>query len=212
MLVAYVDDELDPAQRADVEEAIRADPEAQAIVSVLKNSAAAVKTAFDEPIAAPVPRRLLDVLQADAGRSGGSPSSDVVVPFARRRPVSVVSRYLLPLAASLAALAIGFGAGVGYDSGSGPIVPAGMTSPYDSALMQALEHGDPGVALDYRDAAAGVQGSVVIIGQVATSFNGTCREFKHTIEGAGAVLEYGLACRGTDNAWQVLTVSAGQPS
>ena len=47
MLVAYVDDELDPAQRAVVEEAIRADPEARAIVSVLQNSAAAVRAAFE---------------------------------------------------------------------------------------------------------------------------------------------------------------------
>jgi surface antigen len=210
MLVAYVDDELDPAQRAAVEQAIRADPEAQAIVSVLKNSAAAVKTAYDEPMTVPVPQRLLDVLQADAARSGGT--GDGVVPFAPRRPMSVVSRYLLPLAASLAALAIGFGAGVGYDSGGGPIVPAGTTSPFDSALMQALEFGDPGVALDYQDTAAGVRGSVVVIGQVATSFNGACREFKHTAEGANTLLEFGVACRDANNAWQILTVSPGQPS
>jgi anti-sigma factor RsiW len=212
MLVAYVDDELDPAQRAAVEEAIRADPEAQAIVSVLKNSARAVKAAFDEPMTVPVPQRLLDVLQADTARSGGPPSGDVVVPFAPRRPVSAVTRYLLPLAASLAALAIGFGAGVGYDAGGSPIVPAGMTSPFENALMQALEHGDPGMALDYQDATAGVHGSVVVIGQVATSFNGACREFKHTAEGANTLLEYGVACRDADNAWQILTVSPRQPS
>lgn len=212
MLVAYVDDELDPAQRAAVEDAIRADPEARAIVSVLQKSAAAVKNAFDEPMTAPVPQRLFDVLKTDASQPVESRSGDVVVPFARRRPMPVVSRLLL-LAASLAALAIGFGAGVGFNFSGGPIVPAGMdTSPFENTLMQALENSDPGVKLDYQDATGGIRGSVIVIGPVATTFNGNCREFLHRVEGTDAILEHGVACRGADGAWHILTIPSERPS
>jgi len=43
MLVAYVDNQLEPAQMAAVEEVIREDPEARTIVAVLRRSADAVK-------------------------------------------------------------------------------------------------------------------------------------------------------------------------
>ena len=216
MLVAYVDDELDPAQRTAVEQTIQADPEAQAIVSVLKRSAMAVKAAFDEPLAEPVPRRLLDAINAGDARSAKPSPNGMVVPFERRRAMPRLSRVLLPLAASLAALAIGFAAGVGIDSGRGKVEPASSSgnsaqSRFEETLFQALESGDPGVQLDYQDAASGISGTVTVTGQVSTTFGGDCREFQHVVTGASAKIERGLACRGDNNAWQVLTVP-GNPS
>ncbi|MGH6933203.1 MAG: hypothetical protein ACREEE_12310 [Dongiaceae bacterium] len=217
MLVAFVDDELDPGQRAAVEQAIQSDPEAQAIVSVLKNSAAAAKTAFDEPMNAPVPRRLLDAVNAGAERSAAPPAAGVGEPFERRRSAPQWHRALLPLAASLAALAIGFGAGVVSSSDRGDVVPTGSNAnsaqtKFEEALYRALELSDLGVRLDYQDATSGVSGSVTVIGQVATTFDSSCREFQHTVVDTSVRTENGLACRGANDAWQVLTVPSERPS
>lgn len=212
LLVAYVDNELDSVQRAAVEEAIRDDAEAQAIVSVLRKSASAVKSAFDEPMSAPVPQRLLDAVGAGPGRLTDS-KSDVVVPFKRNHAAPALSRVLLPLAASLAALAIGFGAGIGYDSGNGRYMPAGLESGmFEATLFQALEQGDAGVEFDYGDAQNDISGTVLVIGEIATSFGGSCREFRHSLAGALGRIEYGVACLGADNAWQVLTIQTRRSS
>ena len=74
MLVAYVDKQLEPAQMAAVEEIIREDPEARAIAAVLRRSAAAVKSAYDQPLREPVPARLL----ATVGLEEATMEGDVV--------------------------------------------------------------------------------------------------------------------------------------
>src|SRR5262249_59128311 len=103
--VASVDDQREPAQRAAVEEIIREDPEARAIVAVLRGSAAAVKTAYDRPLHEPVPPRLL------AAAGGGEPAGEskvVSLPGRKRWPDRP---WAMALAASPGALASGLGRG-----------------------------------------------------------------------------------------------------
>ena len=119
MLVAYVDNQLEPAQMAAVEEIIREDPEARTIVAVLRRSAAAVKTAFDQPLREPVPARLL----AAVGAGGAAVEGNVVPLRARKRRLDRAT--IMALAASLAALVIGFGAGHWQAAPSGDIRLAG---------------------------------------------------------------------------------------
>src|SRR5215469_902680 len=97
-LVAYVDKELPPAQAAAVEAALMQNAAAREIVRQLRLSAAATAHAFDAVLNEPVPDRLL----LAAGVGGALPTS-------RRQHWSM--RRALPLAAALAALAIGLAGG-----------------------------------------------------------------------------------------------------
>ena len=207
MLVAYVDNQLEPSQRAAVEEIIREDPEARTIVAVLRRSAAAVKTAFDRPLRGPVPTRLL----AAAGAEDGSAITGNEMPW-RLRKLRLARPTVMALAASLAALVIGFGAGYWQAAPGGGIRLAGSpaegsgTGQYEAALYQALENSSPGVKVSYVNA-DGKQGAVTIIGPVAAGVGGDCLEFRHEWSEAGTnITSRGLACRSDTGEWSVLSM------
>jgi anti-sigma factor RsiW len=209
MLVAYVDGQLAPAQMATVEEIIREDPEARAIVAVLQRSAAAVKAAFDRPLDEPVPARLLAVV----GMEGPRAESNVVPLGARKRRLD--RSMIMALAASVAALAIGFGAGYWQAAPGDGIRLAGSSAgetesgPYEAALYQALEDSNPGTQVAYADAAQGRQGIVTIVGPVAAGGVGNCLEFhRQWSEGDQKVVSRGLACRSDMGEWSVLSMPA----
>jgi len=202
MLVAYVDNQLDPAQMAAVAEVIREDPEARTIVAVLRRSAAAVKTAFDQPLKEPVPARLLAAAGADSG---------TIVPFVKRK-LGANRSAIMALAASLAALAIGFGAGQWEAAPGGVIRLAGgptdgtESGQYEAALYQALEGSAPGVEIAYVDVADDRKGAVTVVGPVAMTSGTNCLEFRHVWSHAGnRIMSRGLACR-ADGEWSVLNM------
>ena len=75
-LVAYVDGQLDQSETARVEAALAEDPEARETVRRLRESAELLRSAFNEPLNAPVPARVLEAFHAMAGeRSAGFPES-----------------------------------------------------------------------------------------------------------------------------------------
>jgi surface antigen len=208
MLVAYVDNELEPAQMAAVEEIIREDPEARAIVAVLRRSRAAVKAAFDRPLDGPVPERLL----AAVGAEGPAIQGNVV---SLRPRLHLGNRTTaLALAASLAALAIGFGAGYWQASPGGAIRLAGSsddgveTGHYEAALYQALEDNNPGTQVSYVvDAAGARRGAVTIVGPVAAGVSGNCLEFRREwSDDNNRLVSRGLACRSEAGEWSVLSM------
>jgi surface antigen len=203
MLVAYVDNQLEPAQMAAVEEIIREDPEARTIVAVLQRSAAAVKTAFDQPLHEPVPARLLAAVGADGPAIEGN-----VVPLRARKP-RLDRLTIMALAASLAALVIGFGAGQWQAAPSGGIrLAAGEgteSGQYEVALYQALEDSNPGTQVAYVD--SGRSGAVIIVGPVAAGVGGNCLEFRREWSDAGnRIVSRGLACRSEAGEWSVLSM------
>src|SRR5690242_12300514 len=98
ILVAYVDDELPPEQMAAVHAALAYDPAARDIVYRLRVSARIAKTISFDALDEPVPANLVTAAR-------GSPQPEA----GRGR-----ARWLLPLAASILALAIGLGGGYFY--------------------------------------------------------------------------------------------------
>jgi hypothetical protein len=195
MLVAYVDNQLEPAQMAVVEEIIREDPEARAIAAVLRRSAAAVKSAFDQPLREPVPARLLAAVGPE----------EVPLRATKRR---LERATIMALAASLAALVIGFEAGYWQAAPSGDIRLAGApadgteSGQYEAALYQALQGGTPGTRVSYVITTDGRQGAVTIVGPVAASVGGDCLEFRREWSDAGSeVVSRGLACRSDVGEW-----------
>ncbi|MFM9844174.1 MAG: hypothetical protein ACKVOI_14505 [Dongiaceae bacterium] len=212
LLVAYADGQLDAAQAQAVEAALREDAEARAIVSVLRASAAAVKPAYDEAMERPLPAGLRDLfadVQADAA-DGAPPAAANVLSF---RPRAALPQRLLPLAASVAALLIGFGAGYAAFGERGEFTPAGEDPRgelYLAALQRALATSDDGVTQDYGDAAAGVSGKVTIVGPVATANLGECREFRHdAAENGTMATSFGIACPGSGGSWLIEVKASG---
>jgi len=206
MLVAYVDDQLEPAQMAAIEEVLREDAEARAIVGVLRRSVGAVRAAFDQPMNEPVPARLLAAVGAEDGRT----DDGQVVPLRRRKMRIDRSRSML-LAASVAGLAIGFGAGYLQFAPGGAIHLAGTpqhepaTGQYEAALYRALEDGRPGASVPYEDSTSGRLGAVTIVGPVTTASGSSCREFRHEwTDATGMETGHGLACRFDSGDWSIL--------
>jgi anti-sigma factor RsiW len=205
MLVAYVDNQLEPAQMATVEQAMRDDPEARAIVGMLRRSGAAVRSAFDQPMEEPVPARLLSIV----GSPGRGTGRGKLVPFWRWFGESARRHTLLAMAASLAGLMIGFGAGFLQFSPADTIRPAGAAASgeFEAALYQALESGAAGPGAIYSDTAAGTTGKVLVTGDVPTALGDLCREFRHDWSDAqGNRTSHGIACLSDDGEWSVLTM------
>ncbi len=202
LLVAYVDGQLDAAQAQAVEDALRDDAEARAIVGVLRGSASAVKQAYDEVLERPLPTGLRDLF-ADLPPEAATPPAEIVA----LRPRRTAMQRLLPLAASIAALLIGFGAGYISFGDRASFTPAGEEPRgelYLAALQRALDTPGTGVVQDYADAAAGISGKVTVVGPVATANLGDCREFRHdAVSGSKTATIFGIACPGAAGSWVV---------
>ena len=134
-LVAYLDGELEVAQRREVEAWLDADPSARRRMAALAESAHLLRLAFDEPIHEPVPDRLI---AAARGETAPPQSGAQILPFRRRLGAQIVAprrwRMGLPVAASLLGLLVGGGItylGVGklaLDGVAGKQVPLEATA------------------------------------------------------------------------------------
>jgi anti-sigma factor RsiW len=200
MLMAYVDGELDAAETAALAEVIRQDPRAREMVARFRESAAAVRTAYDRPLSEPVPERLL--------RAAAAPAPRRAAPWVARRILPVA------LAAGLAGLAVGLGAGHLAFAPAGPgalrtaaAPPDGPGAAHEAALFQALESG---VTVPFEDPATGVRGEVVPGEALATRHAGSCREYEVLTAGAGGPERLaGIACV-AGGGWAVMDLPAAE--
>ncbi|BBK35561.1 hypothetical protein STAQ_06390 [Allostella sp. ATCC 35155] len=132
-LVAFVDGELDEASARDVAAAVAADAGLAARVEAFRQSAMMVQAAFARVIDEPVPERLLLAARGTPEAVSEAPTG-TVVPFRRR---SAIPRWIaVPIAASVATLVIG--AGAGYWAARPPVLPP-------ATEMAALETATPGL-------------------------------------------------------------------
>ena len=125
-LVAYVDGELEVAQRREVEAWLDADSAARQRMAALAESAHLLRLAFDEAIHEPVPERLI---AAARGETAPPQAGAQILPFRRRLGAQIVAprrwRVWMPVAASLFGILLGSGIaylGVGkltLDTGTG---------------------------------------------------------------------------------------------
>jgi len=110
-LVAYLDGELDVAQRREVEAWLDADPAACRQMAALAEAAHLLRLAFDEAIHEPVPDRLI---AAARGETTAPQAGAEIVPFRQRVSAQIVEprrwRMGLPVAASILGILVGSGA------------------------------------------------------------------------------------------------------
>ncbi len=112
-LVAYLDGELDPAERRHVEAWLDSDPEVRERMNALAQSADLVRDAYADIVNEPVPEWLLAAARGEIVGAAPLPQAEVVVLPPRRaaRPVFGRGRYIgLAAAAALFGIMIG-GAG-----------------------------------------------------------------------------------------------------
>ncbi len=156
-LVAYLDGELEAAERREIEAWLDGDPAARRQLAALAESAELVRRAFDEVLHEPVPQRLIAAARGEAsgGEAVAAQTGPRILPFVRRRfarqpsarqpgvgrPVRVRRwRVGVPVAASLLGLLIGGGAGYlgGGDLGTGVTAAGGGQSAMEAALANNL--------------------------------------------------------------------------
>ena len=199
-LVAYVDKELPPAQSAAVEAALIDDAAARETVRLLRLSADVAARAYAGVLDEPVPERLVT-----AARRAGAKASEA----SRRRQQPA---WLMPLAASLAALILGLAGGyVWRDSNTGYVPAAAsqadpLTASYEATLQGALDSGKSGQSFTYESQGLG-DGRITLGRDFDTEAGVACREFRRQERRvAAASTDNGIACRAGDGSWTVMLV------
>ena len=198
-LVAYVDGELDPEAVAEVERALAADPESRELVRALRESSAVLRSAFNDALDKPVPERLTDAVWASPPRAVAA------------RP-RWQERWAAPaaLAASFAALIIGFGSG--YLAG-GPSAPEGLTWDQIASLRldaeiertreETLENELSGTTVRWRDPGSEGFLAVTPVRTYRQDGGGYCREFREEWRlGDRVEARQGLSCREPGGHWE----------
>lgn len=197
LLMAYVDGELTPDERAAVEAELARDPDRMAIVAMYQRTGNLAGSAYDHILRQPVPPHLIKaVMGAAAPRHA-----------AWRARLLPRSGPTMALAAGLAGLAIGLGVSitlqkpVGIEQGSRPVATAELGAegiPAAGVLADALNRVASGERLP------GEGGS--FIAPVVTfprRGGGWCREYRVTSSGADGAA--GIACRAqAAEVWRVV--------
>jgi anti-sigma factor RsiW len=129
VLVAYLDGEVGPVDRREIEAWLDSDPAARNKLAALAQSADLLRQAYDEVLREPLPGRLLAAARGETG-------SARVIPFAPARASrrQTAWRVTLPLAASLFGFVIGGGATY---FGVGKVLPARTAETVSSAAEAA---------------------------------------------------------------------------
>lgn len=203
VLVAYVDRELPAAQMAAVETALAHDGAAREVVHKLRASAEMAKGAAADVLNEPLPLRLV---AAARGRSVPA-AARTHGPSQRLAP----RPWLLPLAASIAALVVGLGGGyllrdssVGYVAASATSADA-LSASYEATLQGSLDsNAAEGTSFTYDSPDVG-QGRLILGRTFTTALHRACREFgREETRGAARSTGEGLACRAGDGSWSIM--------
>jgi anti-sigma factor RsiW len=153
-LIAYLDGEVDASARREIEAWLDSDPAARDKLAALAESAALVRSAFDEVMREPVPERLI---AAARGERVSAERSAKIVPFRRgpgagAAPAARSWWHGLPLAASLFGLLLG--GSVAYLSVA-KLLPGGLGGKQPAVEMVAADNLWLDNAVGYFKLAAG---------------------------------------------------------
>jgi anti-sigma factor RsiW len=135
-LVAYLDGELEAAERREVEAWLDSDPAPRQQLAALAESAELARHAFDEVLHEPLPERLIAAARGEAGAVGTRPR---ILSFKRRLGSEAPAplrrwRLGLPVAASLFGLLIGGGAAY---LGVGKLATGGVAGGVGQGALEA---------------------------------------------------------------------------
>ena len=198
-LVSYVDGQLDERETGRVEAALAQDAEARETVRGLRESAELLRSAFNEPLIAPVPTRVLESINRAAvdrtagGRHWSWPAA---------------------LAASLAMLFVGFGGGlmmvdlrVEQELAELRAIEQADQQAREAALFQALEKHVSGEAVAWRNPDSGRGGEITPVRTFKNRQEQWCREYRSKeVLADTAEIRHAIACREPEGLWKTRAV------
>ncbi len=208
-LVAYVDGELDAAAARAVEAAVAADPKLAKTVAALRSEVALIRAAYQEPLRAEVPERLVAAVDAafaerQAGRSG--PAGGAGRSWIRHPAFGAI-------AASIVAIVVGL-AGANYFAERSverelarlEALRAADQEMIEAAISVALEMHVSGPPARWHNPDSGSKGSIEPLRTFKISTGQWCREYAHAIDIRGwqerrATLR-AIACREAGGRWK----------
>ncbi len=201
LLAAYVDGQLQGAERARIEQAIARDARLAQRVAQYRAARGRLRGVFDNAVHEPMPQRLLQ-----SARSTARPMTAQVIDLARvraeRRRRNERNRLLQPHHIAIAACLVG---GLLIGAVAERLVNgAGMTEYQDGAL---LARGALADALNNQLADAPVPGDEFRVGM---SFRTKSGNYCRTFSASDAHALAGLACREQER-WRIVTLVSTQP-
>ena len=197
ILMSFADGELDAETSAAIEEAMEKDDELVARVALFMETRAAAQAALKPLLDEPVPDHLLAAVERMVKEKQAQTSGpENVVPLRQAGPRLAITRWTLPLAASLAAIIGGIGGYLLALPGAAErtnLQVAGINSP---ALGEALATVASGKELKLPESNQRFRA----IATFRDSTGALCREFEVNSPDRSTVIS--VACRSAD-AWQV---------
>jgi len=202
-LVSYVDGQLEEQETRRVEATLAQDAEIRETVRELRESAELLRAAFNEPMNAPVPERIVRAIdEAVADRAAGR--------AAGRRQWT----WPAALAASFAMLMVGFGGGlvmvdqrVEQELARLRATELADQQAREAALFQALEKHVSGEAVSWRNPDSGSGGEITPVRTFKNREEQWCREYqsKETVAG-NSQIHLAIACREPEGRWKTRAV------
>lgn len=206
VLMAYVDGELDAAERARVEAELGRSPDLRARVETFWATREPLQSTFDHVLREPVPQHLVDLVR-NLGRTGAESASNVVSLDTQRQRTSdggghsfAEGGWPFRVAAGIAlTLLVGGGGwllrGVGDSSEQ-----AGQTVAFATSLQRALEVAPSRRSVEITDEGKPA-GDLRIISTFVNAQNAYCREYDVNL--ASAARFGGFACRTPAGDWTI---------
>lgn len=208
-LVAYVDGQLDLQEMVRVDEALAGDAAARATVRGLREGAALLRAAFNEPLREPVPSRVLESIDRVMAETAAAPA-DAPAPH---RAASF-GPWPMAIAASIAAIAIGLGGvnflanqRVGQEIAALRATAQGDQMARERAVSQALEKLVSGESVTWENPDSGHSGDITPVRTFKSRSGQWCREYA-AIESLGDAqeLQRAIACREGEGLWRTRLV------
>jgi anti-sigma factor RsiW len=128
-LIAYLDGELDDAERAEIALWLERDADLRERAAELGETAALLRTAFDEVLREPVPERLVAAARGETGAQTGEVVDFAAARGTRLKRVVVDRRWWIGAAAAAAIAGLAIGVGIGPDVRPGPVANNAVSNP-----------------------------------------------------------------------------------
>lgn len=204
-LVSYADGQLSANETRRVEAQLAEDAEARETVRQLRESAALLRAAFNEPINEPVPARVLEAINSTVAEQA------VVAQGPGRGPLH---RWPPALAASVAFLLLGLGGSyfladyrVGQELSRIELVRLADKQAQEAALFEALEKNISGQTVAWENPDSGRRGSVTPVRTFKNRQGQWCREYAASeAYGVDQESRRAIACRQPEGIWKTRMV------
>jgi surface antigen len=208
-LVAYVDGELDAAAARAVEAAVAADPKLAKTVAALRSEVALIRAAYQEPLRAEVPERLVTAVDAAfTGRQAerSTPAGDAARAWFRHPAFGAIAASIVAVVAGLAGANYFAERGVEREIARLEVLRLADQEMIEAAVAVALETHVSGQPARWHNPDSGSKGSVEPLRTFKISTGQWCREYAQATDLRGwqerRVTLRAIACREAGGHWK----------